>query len=197
MSAFQSTPHPPPPTILHKSQRIPQSAASSFLTSYLTRASTSPGLQPDSTLSAHGPVSANTGGAINLIIHNLTRVQAGLDGQVLGRDLSLDDNAEGVFELQSGGMGDGEDWDGTRGKGRDRGNGGGWQDLQSWEREQEVVDAGEGDGEEAPEQVMGVEAGVEVDADVEEQGIDKEERKRRKKERRKEEKKAKSKGTTG
>ncbi|KKZ64999.1 hypothetical protein EMCG_09079, partial [[Emmonsia] crescens] len=91
--AFQSTPHPLPPTTIHpsrtKTHRIPSSAAHDFLSAYLDRATTDPSLQPDSTLSGHGPVSANTGSTPNLIIHNLKRVQAGLAGEVLGRDLTF------------------------------------------------------------------------------------------------------------
>ncbi|EQL38712.1 hypothetical protein BDFG_00259 [Blastomyces dermatitidis ATCC 26199] len=209
--AFQSTPHPLPPTTIHpshtKTHRISPSAAHDFLSAYLDRAATDPSLQPDSTLSGHGPVSANTGSAPNLIIHNLKRVQAGLAGEVLGRDLTfarLEGQGGGaVFALQSREIGgDGEDWSGE-GIGRGRGKkmvDDGWQDLESYEREQEVVDAGNGDGE-AEE---GDQAQMPVPMDVgggsgAGQGIgaiDKEERKRRKKERRKEEKRAKFKTTT-
>ncbi|KAI5302186.1 hypothetical protein KEM55_001270, partial [Ascosphaera atra] len=75
-----------PPTRILSEETVTQSAAHDFLAAYLDRAATDPALQPDSTLSGHGPVSANSGAAPNLIIHNLRRVQAGLAGQVLGKD---------------------------------------------------------------------------------------------------------------
>ncbi|PGH07702.1 hypothetical protein GX51_01711 [Blastomyces parvus] len=210
--AFQATPQPLPPTTIHpsrtKTHRISPSAAHDFLSAYLDRAATDPSLQPDSTLSGHGPVSANTGSAPNLIIHNLKRVQAGLAGEVLGRDLTFanleGEGGGGVFALQSREVGgDGEDWSGEgmgRGK-RKKLVDDGWQDLESFEREQEVVDAGNGDGDGEEEEGDRVPIPVPMDLDggsgagqgVE--AIDKEERKRKKKERRKEEKRAKSKAT--
>ncbi|EDN07699.1 predicted protein [Histoplasma mississippiense (nom. inval.)] len=158
--AFQSAPQPLPPTTIHRSSskthRISPSVAHDFLSAYLDRAATDPSLQPDSTLSTHGPVSANAGSAPNLVIHNLKRVQAGLAGE----------------------------------------------DLEIYERAQEVMDVGEGEGEEGDQAQMsmqmqmdtdqGFEAGVGQESGV----IDKEERKRKKKERRKEEKRVKSKATT-
>src|SRR5215471_15852061 len=97
-----SGPSPLPPTIVHKSERISQSAALAFLAAYLDRAATDTSLQPAATLSTHGPVSGNTGSAPNLVIHNLKRVQAGLAGEFLGKDLTFAKLAgEGVFELQS------------------------------------------------------------------------------------------------
>lgn len=80
-------PFPLPSTTHLSSRNISQSAAHDFLAAYLARAATDPALQPDSTLSNRGPVSANSGSTPNLIIHNLKRVQAGLAGEVLGRDL--------------------------------------------------------------------------------------------------------------
>ncbi|EEH19163.1 hypothetical protein PABG_01482 [Paracoccidioides brasiliensis Pb03] len=205
--AFQSTPNPLPPTIIHpsksKTHRISPSAAHEFLTAYLNRATTDPSLQPNSILTAHGPTSASTGSAPNLIIHNLKRVQAGLAGEVLGRDLTFAKPEDGGPVLLMSEMmeGDGEDWSG---KGKVVNDG--WQDLESWEREQEVVDAGEGDGdgdgdgggdvEEGDQVPVGMRMDVDAGDGVVgggEVGIDKEERKRRKKERRKAEKKVKSK----
>lgn len=83
-------PSPLPPTTRLSSQNISQSAAHDFLATYLGRAAIDPALQPDSTLSNRGPVSANSGSTPNLIIHNLKRVQAGLAGEVLGRDLAFE-----------------------------------------------------------------------------------------------------------
>ncbi|KAK2752321.1 hypothetical protein FQN55_007361 [Onygenales sp. PD_40] len=210
--AFQSTPHPLPPTTIHSSKTISQSAAHDFLTAYLDRATTDPSLQPDSTLSGHGPVSANTGSAPNLIIHNLKRVQAGLAGEVLGRDLTFAGEGEGggVFALQSRNMGDGEDWGGEgqgKGKGKKGGFAGsagaddGWTDLRSYEVQQDVVDAGEGDGEGEGEGFEGQGMRMDVDGqqgegegEGEGRKISKEERKAAKKERRKAEQRARNMG---
>ncbi|QSS62214.1 hypothetical protein I7I51_04391 [Histoplasma capsulatum] len=183
--AFQSAPQPLPPTTIHRSSskthRISPSVAHDFLSAYLDRAATDPSLQPDSTLSTHGPVSANAGSAPNLVIHNLKRVQAGLAGEVGG---------------------DGEDWGGDGRRDWKEAVDNGWQDLEIYERAQEVMDVGEGEGEEGDQAQMsmqmqmdtdqGFEAGVGQESGV----IDKEERKRKKKERRKEEKRVKSKATT-
>ncbi|EER44695.1 conserved hypothetical protein [Histoplasma capsulatum var. duboisii H88] len=207
--AFQSAPQPLPPTTIHysssKTHRISPSVAHDFLSAYFDRAATDPSLQPDSTLSTHGPVSANAGSAPNLVIHNLKRVQAGLAGEVLGRDLTLarlDGEGGGpVFALKSREVGgDGEDWGGDGRRDWKEAVDNGWQDLEIYERAQEVMDVGEGEeGDQAQMSMQmqmdtdqGFEAGVGQETGV----IDKEERKRKKKERRKEEKRAKSKTTT-
>ncbi|EYE94777.1 uncharacterized protein EURHEDRAFT_412591 [Aspergillus ruber CBS 135680] len=97
-------PSPLPPTTLTSNTPIPQSTASAYLSAYLDRASTDPALQPNASISEHGPVSRTTASAPNLILHNLKRVQAGLAGEVLGRDLTMirmepePENGEGVYE---------------------------------------------------------------------------------------------------
>jgi len=97
-------PSPLPPTTLTANIPIPQSTANAFLSAYLDRASTDPALQPNASISEHGPVSRTTASAPNLILHNLKRVQAGLAGEVLGRDLTMirmepePENGEGVYE---------------------------------------------------------------------------------------------------
>ncbi|KAJ5281606.1 hypothetical protein N7478_006978 [Penicillium angulare] len=78
-----------PPTTIHSSQSISQSAAHDFLAAYLTRAATDPALQPNASINEHGPISRTTAAAPNLILHNLKRVQAGLAGEVLGQDLTV------------------------------------------------------------------------------------------------------------
>ncbi|KAL2867958.1 uncharacterized protein BJX67DRAFT_71748 [Aspergillus lucknowensis] len=160
-------PTPLPHTTILSTKHIPQPTAHDFLGAYLDRATTDPALQPNAGIGEHGPVSRTTAAAPNIILHNLKRVQAGLAGEVLGRDLALAKMKEGA-PAQNGGEG-------------------AWEDKKQFEQEQELVqvvaegedgmdldgDAGEGD-------VTGA--------------VDKEERKRRKKERRKAEKKAKLKG---
>lgn len=78
-----------PPTTVLSTQTISQSAANEFLLAYLTRATNDPSLQPNATVSENGPVSRTTAAAPNLILHNLKRVQAGLAGEFLGRDLTV------------------------------------------------------------------------------------------------------------
>lgn len=98
-------PYPLPPTTLLSTTPIPQSAANDFLTAYLDRAAADPALQPNAGISEHGPVSRTTASAPNLILHNLKRVQAGLAGEVLGRDLSMvrmDEGNEGATVAEQG-----------------------------------------------------------------------------------------------
>lgn len=167
-------PSPLPPTTIQSTTSIPQSTANDFLSAYLDRAATDPALQPNASISEHGPVSRTTASAPNLILHNLKRVQAGLAGEVLGRDLTLakmnaqDEGATGA--AVSGGEGDGN-------AAAEGGEEGGWDDAKQWEQGQGFDLAGQ----------------MDVD-DAEGGGIDKEERKRKKKERRLAEKKSKGKG---
>lgn len=83
------TPTPLPPTTLHSTTPLPQAAAHDFIAAYIDRANTDPALQPNASISEHGPVSRTTASAPNLILHNLKRVQAGLAGETLGRDLTI------------------------------------------------------------------------------------------------------------
>ncbi|KAL4949334.1 hypothetical protein BDW69DRAFT_202918 [Aspergillus filifer] len=182
MSAQEPTPLPP--TTILTSTPIAQNTAHDFLAAYLDRATTDPALQPNAGISEHGPVSRTTAAAPNIILHNLKRVQAGLAGEVLGRDLAIAEMKEGAAaaqaqaQVQNGGAG---------------GEGAGWEDKKVFEQEQSV----EG-GDEINVRSVEVTAGG-MDVDVEEgqggtEAVDKEERKRLKKERRKAEKKAKLKG---
>lgn len=83
------TPTPLPPTTLHSTKPLSQAAAHDFIAAYIDRANTDPALQPNASISEHGPVSRTTASAPNLILHNLKRVQAGLAGETLGRDLTI------------------------------------------------------------------------------------------------------------
>ncbi|KAK2748298.1 hypothetical protein FQN57_000956 [Myotisia sp. PD_48] len=192
--ATQKGPSPLPPTIILKNERISQSAAHDFLTAYLERAASDPGFQPDSTLSAQGPITATAGSATNLVIHNLKRVQAGLAGEVLGRDMiyaKLENEGDGIeggaFRLQSHAATDGQNWPGN--KPADK-NVDGWQDLQSYEREQtDLVQVGDDGAEDGVVEVTDYDQVPEYEPE-----LDKEERKRRKKMRRKEEQRNKNMG---
>ncbi|KAI9930920.1 hypothetical protein ASPWEDRAFT_34573 [Aspergillus wentii DTO 134E9] len=162
-------PSPLPPTTILSTTPLSQSAAHDFLAAYLDRANTDPALQPNAGISEHGPISRTTASAPNLILHNLKRVQAGLAGEVLGRDLAVAKfNADQDGDAQASGNAEG----GAAGE-----NNGGWEDAQKWQQ---------ADEEEPP---MEVEGAGEADG-----AIDKEERKRLKKERRQAEKRSKAKG---
>ncbi|KAL4927133.1 uncharacterized protein BDV17DRAFT_292807 [Aspergillus undulatus] len=176
-------PTPLPPTTILTSTPIPQSTAHDFLAAYLDRAATDPALQPNAGISEHGPVSRTTAAAPNIILHNLKRVQAGLAGEVLGRDLAIAEMKKGAKQAQAlaqaqGGIGGVE---------------AGWEDKKQFEQEQgmenDEVNVRSG------EEVTGMDVdGVDGQGEGETGTLDKEERKRLKKERRKAEKKAKLKG---
>ncbi|KAJ5327811.1 hypothetical protein N7452_008201 [Penicillium brevicompactum] len=87
--AFFSGPRALPPTSVESTTPITQAQAQEFLRAYLDRANTDPALQPNAGISEHGPISRTTASAPNLILHNLKRVQAGLAGELLGRDLTV------------------------------------------------------------------------------------------------------------
>ncbi|KKK17662.1 hypothetical protein P175DRAFT_0498058 [Aspergillus ochraceoroseus IBT 24754] len=164
-------PSPLPPTTIISSKPISQSIAHDFLAAYLDRATTDPALQPNAGISEHGPVSRTTAAAPNLILHNLKRVQAGLAGEVLGRDLALAKLKEGLDAQQ-------QSKDATAGEtGQD-----GWEDAKQFEQ---GVDT---EGVAGSQELMDVDK---VDADASGR-VDKEERKRKKKERRQAEKRAKA-----
>ncbi|KAI2930790.1 hypothetical protein CBS147320_3046 [Aspergillus niger] len=163
-------PSPLPPTTILSSKPISQAAAHDFLAAYLDRAATDPALQPNAGISEHGPTSRTTAAAPNLILHNLKRVQAGLAGEVLGRDLAL-------AKLSAGEEGNAQQAEaGTEG----------WEDPKKLQ--EEVVAADDDDDVRMDMDVVETEQNAEAAA-----GLDKEERKRKKKERRLAEKGAKAK----
>ncbi|KAI1923459.1 hypothetical protein LOZ45_005015 [Ophidiomyces ophidiicola] len=185
--AFHAQPVPLPPTRIRSTSRISPSAAHAFLTEYLDQAAVDPAYQPDSTLTWKGPISANAGLAPNLAIHNLKRVQAGLAGEVLGRDFILEmqlqqPEFEPVQDTTEGAP--------TEDTKRDSE----WQDLDKFEREQvDLVQGGDGEDEEnAGATVTDPAMDADGDATPKDAAINKEERKRKKKERRKAEQRAKA-----
>lgn len=155
-----------PPTTIHTTKTISQSAAHDFLTAYLDRAGTDPALQPNASISEHGPVSRTTASAPNLILHNLKRVQAGLSGEILGRDLTVakQNPGEGYMDVVAGAV-----------PADQTGDAGDDQDLAMKDPEFPA----EAEAFESQEQGQAA--------------VDKEERKKKKKERRQAEKKAKAK----
>lgn len=160
-----------PPTIVHSTKTISQSAAHDFLAAYLDRATNDPALQPNASISEHGPVSRTTAAAPNLILHNLKRVQAGLAGEILGRDLTVakQNPGEEYLDVAAGAM----------------------------SNTNENQDADEGVENNEDLKMKDTEIETEAEAFALQEGkqaaVDKEERKRKKKERRQAEKKAKAK----
>lgn len=159
-----------PPTTVLSTKQISQSEAHEFLAMYLERARTDASLQPNASINESGPVSRTTSAAPNLILHNLKRVQAGLAGEVLGRDLTVQKQNPGEDYL----------------------------DVPVAGASTNPLENGEeGEGEKDDLEVKDVEMETEAEAFAEQEeeqaAVDKEERKRKKKERRLAEKKAKAK----
>ncbi|KAF4253744.1 hypothetical protein KXW98_006552 [Aspergillus fumigatus] len=169
-------PSPLPPTTILSSKSISQSAAHDFLAAYLDRAATDPALQPNASISEHGPISRTTAAAPNLILHNLKRVQAGLAGEVLGRDLTLAKINAG--EALQGESGDNVVWEETKHEQVAA-------DDAMDDDEEEMRGEDDEENEQQPSRVGG---------EADKHTVDKEERKRKKKERRLAEKRAKAKG---
>lgn len=159
-----------PPTVVHSTKPISQTAAHDFLAAYLDRATTDPALQPNASISEHGPVSRTTAAAPNLILHNLKRVQAGLAGEILGRDMTVakQNPGEEYLDVAAGA-------------------------VSSNNNNPEQQDEGAGN-EDMEMKDTEIEAEAEAFAMQEDRqaAVDKEERKRKKKERRQAEKKAKA-----
>ncbi|KAL4978017.1 hypothetical protein BDW66DRAFT_130782 [Aspergillus desertorum] len=170
-------PTPLPPTTILSSKPITQAVAHDFLAAYLDRATTDPALQPNAGISEHGPVSRTTAAAPNIILHNLKRVQAGLAGKVLGRDLAIAEMKEGAQLAQA--RSENDNAEGT------------WEDKAKFEQVQEVYQVHDADFRVEPEGMDVDNAEIQGEVAATAGTLDKEERKRLKKERRKAEKKAK------
>ncbi|KAI9789784.1 MAG: hypothetical protein M1816_005825 [Peltula sp. TS41687] len=173
----------------HHSAAIPARTAQSLLQRYLDRTDTSAWLHPDASLSG----AVQSGGARGgLTLHNLRRVEAGLRGERLGAELSLEDGYGDNYNYDAIKEGEEEDVDGSRRRmtatEEEEEEEEGWQDMEEFRRGQDVEEGelGEriagGEGGEVP--VVVLEGGEE-----EEEGkgrvVDRESRKREKKERRK------------
>ncbi|OKL63874.1 hypothetical protein UA08_00180 [Talaromyces atroroseus] len=182
-----SGPNPLPPTQILTSRSTSQSAALDFLKAYLVRAVNDPSLQPSAMITEHGPISRTTAAAPNLTLHNLKRVQAGLAGEILGRDLTLNTTSSSAAQSRGTKTANGET---NAADGNNNNKDEQWEDREKWELEQ----AGTVTGGDGTEELLNNAAGEEIEVD--ENGmpisgvIDKEERKRRKKERRQAERKA-------
>ncbi|GAM40463.1 hypothetical protein TCE0_039f12830 [Talaromyces pinophilus] len=178
-----ANPTPIPPTTILTSRPISQSAALDFLKAYLDRAANDPSLQPSAMITEHGPASRTTAAAPNLTLHNLKRVQAGLAGEILGRDLSLTTPTEAAAARTP-----------KKSKGGEKGGEGQeeqWENKEKWELEQGLALGADEDGTELLNTTTGEEIEVDEEGMPVTGPISKEERKRRKKERRLAERKTK------
>lgn len=148
--------HAHPPHRLHSSRLLEPAEALSLISCYLEASITDASLHPNALLTESGPVSATQGLNTSLILHNLKRVEAGLQGEHLGADLSFTQfGGEGLPDLQVSLQNDGVGPETTRAvdvdkQGPDPEMGvEGWQDKVDFEREQEVVEGEIGEGSEA------------------------------------------------
>ncbi|GLI78637.1 hypothetical protein PoHVEF18_006957 [Penicillium ochrochloron] len=155
-----------PPTTVLTTKPISQSEAHEFLAMYLERARTDASLQPNASVNESGPVSRTTSAAPNLTLHNLKRVQAGLAGEVLGRDLTVQKQNPGEDYLDV---------------------------PVAVAANENGEEQGEKDDLEMKDVEMETEAEAFAEQEEQSAAVDKEERKRKKKERRLAEKKAKAK----
>jgi len=182
-----------PPTRHHSTRPVSPTTALALLSTYIANAADDPSLQPNALLTERGPISSSSGSSTGLTIHNLKRVEAGLKGEHLGADLSFAKfGGEGLPDLQMGGQ-EGRERDGEvngllgvgdGGEGAVEREGGqdGWQDMQAYEREQEVTEG------EVGARHSGVQDGGAVPRVKESTSVhDKDERKRKKAERRRKE----------
>lgn len=169
-----ANPTPIPPTTILTSRPISQSAALDFLKAYLDRAANDPSLQPSAMITEHGPASRTTAAAPNLTLHNLKRIQAGLAGEILGRDLSLTTATEAAARTPKK----------NKGSEKQEGQEEQWENKEKWELEQGQGLGGDEDGIELLNTTTGEEIEVDGDGMPVTGVISKEERKRRKKERR-------------
>jgi len=179
-----------PPITHHSTRPVSPTTALALLSTYIANAADDPSLQPNALLTERGPISSNSGSSTGLTIHNLKRVEAGLKGEHLGADLTFAKfGGEGLPDLQMG-DGGGRERDrevngvGGVGDGGEEGVGGadGWQDMQAYEREQEITEG------EVGARHSGLQDGGEVPRVKESISVqDKDKRKRKKNEKRRKE----------
>ncbi|TAQ85867.1 hypothetical protein B7494_g5828 [Chlorociboria aeruginascens] len=124
MSAFP--PHRSIPSV-----PISQEIALKYLNIYLEATKSSPYLLPNARLEPSGPTAGSSNSSV--VIHNLQRVEAGLRGEWLAPNLDSEENAGPV----AGGFDDGTN------TAADNMEVGGWQDLDEYQREQDVIEEGD------------------------------------------------------
>ncbi|MCJ1351547.1 MAG: hypothetical protein MMC33_001531 [Icmadophila ericetorum] len=140
-----------PPTRAHTSKPVAPSEALSLLQAYLLASASDPSLHPNALLTEEGPISATAGSETGLVLHNLRRVEAGLRGEHLEADLSLEKFGATSSTQKLSGRGIASPGtaraleDVPEGTFVDENMGEqGWQSKEDFEREQELV---ESDGE--------------------------------------------------
>ena len=127
-----------PPHRIHSTARLSQSDALSLLSSYLSRAETDPSLHPNAILSESGPTVPYTGASsTGLVLHNLKRLEAGLDGRHIAADLGEDGHlAQGATALHRA--------EAQQSRNADGGMDLDWQTMSEFERDERDVDEGMG-----------------------------------------------------
>lgn len=78
-----------PPVHHHSTTHISTSTALLLLSTYLEATITDPALHPNALLTDSGPITPSSGANIGFVLHNLKRVEAGLEGEHLGADLTF------------------------------------------------------------------------------------------------------------
>lgn len=102
--------------------------AHKYLEAYLEATKTSPYLLPNARLEPSGPTAGSSNSSVT--IHNLKRVEAGLRGEWLAPTLELEENNVPVAEGLNG----------LGAKEADNMDTEGWQDLEEYQREQDVLE---------------------------------------------------------
>ena len=183
-----------PPHKLISSRNVRYEEALDLITRYLDAADVDISLQPNAILTTEGPEPAAQGGGSGLILHNLKRVQAGLQGENLGADLSFANfGGEGLPDLFATKMGDSrlskrlirpslvEHTTETEIAQTD------WQDKAQYEREQESEEGDLGERTQViPADATGVPSRGQAPAPTQDKGARKEKKKERLKQERRE-----------
>lgn len=178
MSAYPPQRHLP-------SVPVSQETALSILQAYLTAATTTPHLLPNSVLTPTGPTAQDA--ESNLTIHNLKRVEAGLRGEWLAPELEIGGNVAGAQQEIDAAVESKVEEDKDAQMGAD-----GWQSLEEYQREQSDIEGEIGARMPTSRNVPEDQEEGAMDVDVPTMKLSKEERKAAKKARHKEEKKAKA-----
>ncbi|KZF24587.1 hypothetical protein L228DRAFT_237503 [Xylona heveae TC161] len=185
-----ATATPFPPTHHFTLRKISPASALGLVQTYIESSTTNHAFLPDAMLTERGPQQSSGGG---LTMHHLRRVEAGLRGEHLAADMSF---FEGNDESNNAPTAEGDAMEGvqttTGGAGEEgEGQGGEWQDLTAYQREQEGIESGE-----IGQRQTGLTDGGEVPAVKETDAgagapVDKDARKKAKKERRLQERREK------
>ncbi|KAL8741053.1 MAG: hypothetical protein Q9190_006295, partial [Brigantiaea leucoxantha] len=122
--------------------RVSTSEAHALLTAFLDASATDASLHPNALLTEAGPITASTGANTGLVLHNLKRVQAGLEGKHLAAELTLKDlDADSLpnsLPIRNGKLGEEEGLEPATVEVKPGGNDD-WQDKGEYEREQSIT----------------------------------------------------------